>query len=86
MGATEAEREIRRQQAVPDKPLENIKPKRGLLVALEDEQGTWQVMDKSPQGPAEWWLLPWDDEAKAAAPHPSHGRYRSASYRTMRKR
>lgn len=84
MGASEAEREIRRQRA--EKPLENIKPKRGLLVALEDEPGTWQVMDKSPQGPSEWWLLPWDHAAKQAKPHPSHGRYRSASYRTMRKR
>ena len=69
-----------------DKPVENIKPKRGMLVALLEDPGTWQVMDKSPAGPAEWWLLPWDDAAKAAKPHATHGRYRSASYRGMRKR
>lgn len=67
-----------------DKPLENIKPRRGMLVRLEGEPGKWQVMERSPAGPSHWWLLPWDQEAEAAEHHPAHGRYRSASYREMR--
>lgn len=67
-----------------EKPLENIKPRRGMVVHLEAEPGKWQIMDRSPAGPAHWWLTPWDEAAEQAVHHPTHGRYRSASYREMR--
>lgn len=70
-----------------DKPLENIKPRRGMVVRLEDEPGLWMIMDRAPatEGSSAWWLQPYDDDAKGAQPHPTHKSYRSGSWRTMRK-
>lgn len=70
-----------------DKPLENIKPQRGMLVRLEGQAGVWQVQDKAPraEGVGAFWLWPWDDAARDCVPHPQHGRYRCATYRDMRK-
>lgn len=69
-----------------DKPLENIKPRRGMVVRLLEEPGLWQIMDRAPvsEGAAAWWLTPWDKAAEAAQPHPTHGRYRSGSWKSMR--
>jgi hypothetical protein len=70
--------------AAPDKPLENLKPRRGMLVLIADEPGTWQCMDQAPTPPGAWWLLPWDDVARTAEPSKEWGAYRKATYRTLK--
>jgi hypothetical protein len=70
-------------------PLENLKPKRGMLVLLADAPGVWQILDPAPpikgvRPPGTWWLTPWDDEARAAEPHPQYGSYREGTYRVMK--
>jgi hypothetical protein len=72
-----------------DKPLENLKPRRGMLVVLAETPGVWQILDPAPpirgeRPPGSWWLTPWDDDARAADPHPSLGSYRCATYKTMK--
>jgi len=72
-----------------DKPLENLKPRRGMLVLLADTPGIWQILDPAPaikgqRPPGTWWLTPWDDEAREAAPDKVLGRYREATYKTMK--
>lgn len=76
----------RNRELTTEKPLENIKPRRGMVVRLLEEPGLWQVMDHAPksEGPAAWWLNPYDEAARAALPHAVHGRYRSGSWKTMR--
>lgn len=68
------------------KPLENVKPKVGLVVRLDNEPGRWQITSRAPksEGASAWWLSPYDDLARMALPHPKHGAYRSGTWRTMR--
>lgn len=70
--------------AKPEVPLENLKPRRGMLVTLHEEPGVWQIMDKSGAMVGGWGLSPWDDAAREATPDKAYGSYRVASYRTMR--
>lgn len=70
--------------AKPAVPLENLKPRRGMLVVLAEEPGVWQCMDQAPTPPGAWWLLPWDGEARSARPSAEWGLYRKATYRAMR--
>lgn len=65
-------------------PLENIKPRRGMLVNLAEAPGVWQVTDQAPGVPGSWWLTPWDEAACQAPPDREWGSYRKATYRTMR--
>ena len=75
-----------KQASTVEKPLENIKPRRGMVVRLLEEPGLWQVMDRAPatEGAAAWWLTPYDEAARNAHPHPTHKGFRSGSWRTMR--
>lgn len=70
--------------AKPEAPLENLKPRRGMLVELLETPGTWQVTDQAPGMVGGWWLTPWDDAAREAEPDKEWGAYRKANYRTMR--
>lgn len=66
-------------------PLENLKPRRGMLVVIADTPGTWQLTDPAPGPPAgSWWLTPWDDAARAAPPDREWGAYRKATYRHLK--
>lgn len=70
-------------------PLENLKPRRGMLVLLADVRGIWQILDPAPavkgvRPPGTWWLTPWDDEAREVPKHPVLGSYREATYKTMK--
>lgn len=70
-------------------PLENLKPRRGMLVLVHDEPGIWQVLDPAPpvkgeRPPGSWWLTPWDDAARNAPRHKVDGAFRCATYRTMK--
>jgi len=67
-----------------DKPLENLKPRRGMLVRIHEEPGVWQVTDQAPSPPGAWWLTPWDEEAREATPDKEWGSYRKATYRTLK--
>jgi hypothetical protein len=72
-----------------DAPLENLKPRRGMLVVLHEEPGVWQVLDPAPpvkgeRAPGTWWLTPWDDQARSAEPDKVYGSYRAATYKTMK--
>lgn len=65
-------------------PLENLKPRRGMLVTLVEEPGVWQVMDAAPGMVGGWWLTPWDDAAREAKPDKEWKSFRKANWRTMR--
>lgn len=81
--------------AAKDKPLENVKPKRGMIVRLTDEPGLWQLLDPTPNKPNPrlpgggfvlaqgWWCTPHDQASRQAEAHPIHGAYRAATYRDM---
>jgi len=71
-------------QAKPETPLENLKPRRGMLVTIHDTPGVWQVTDQAPTPPGAWWLTPWDDAAREAPADKEWGAYRKATYRTLR--
>lgn len=64
--------------------LENLKLRRGMLVAIHDTPGIWQAMDQAPAPAGAWWFTPWDDDARQAAPDREWGSYRKATYRTVR--
>lgn len=72
-----------RQASGKDAPLENLKPRRGMLVVLADSPGVWQITDQAPGPVGSWWLTPWDQAARDAPSHGEWGRYRRATYRTM---
>jgi len=70
-------------------PLENLKPKRGMLVLLAGTDGVWQVLDPAPpvkgeRPPGSWWLSPWDETAREAPKHPQLGSYRVGTFREMK--
>lgn len=65
-------------------PLENLKPRRGMLVLILETPGVWQVMDAAPGMVGGWWLTPWDDAAREAEPDKEWGAYRKANWRTLR--
>lgn len=73
----------------PGTPLENLKPRRGMLVLLAGEPGVWQILDQAPplkgtRPPGSWWLTPWDDAARNAEPDKEWKSFRIATFRTMR--
>lgn len=68
----------------PPAPLENLKPRRGMLVLIADTPGVWQVMDQAPGMVGGWWLTPWDEDARNAPRDKEWGAYRKANYRTLK--
>jgi hypothetical protein len=41
-----------------------FKPKRGAVVKIEGTPGVWQILSQAP-GRGEWWVIAWDDAARA---------------------
>lgn len=54
-----------------EKELNPVAARRGLIVTVAGKPGKWQLLEKSPNGPGKWWLLAYDDEARAYANRPS---------------